>query len=467
MNPQLASSSRLRRSRLWAGILLWTLFFSSIAFFLLSNLWLQSNWGRQWLGNQITQRIGLPVEIGGAGWLPGGQVWIDDLRVVIPSTTSSTQPPLLQIRCFSVRPAWGAWLRGSRKISDVCVSAPRLHLPVDVLKSLLPTPGATMPEQAATVAQTPPTPTHPPVVATAPTVQASTAAPTLPADPPSPTTWLKISEGHLAIVHPSQTQPLLEIDQIDANLPIAGAPAAGHLQSGAIAVLNQIIAPFGHIALHWQYPLWDSEVTRLSCTSLQADAKIQVARVAGLPFGVVITQTPQAWRSADGIQQLGKIQSQHRLSGFLLGPQTWHGDSLWEAQQIKGKIRGHDLNFFAAQSRLVLQSGVLQCTDFRLLGDDYSLLGNGLYPLRGPSLGIVRITAPRATANQWELRWQQVFPEVKIALQPMFNEDRRAIDVVCGGTLAQPWLSFDQGKTMLDLQKILLRWQQKNTPPPP
>lgn len=465
MNLRHASSSLLRRSRLWLWITLWTLLISPLAFLLISNLWLQSSWGRDWLARQISQRIGLPVQLGGAGWLPGGQLWVDDISVLHP-TAATNQAPLLQIRCVSVRPAWGSWLLGSRKISDVCISAPRLHLPLDVLKSMLPAPTAPAPPTPPEIAKTPTTPDTPSTPPQPPT-QPNTSAPAVPAEPPSPTVWLKITEGSVVIVHPSQEKPLLQVDQIDANFPVAGAPAAGHLRSGPITALGQLIAPFGHIALRWQHPLWESEVTLLSFSSLEAEAKFQVARVAGLPFGVMIAQNPQPWRSPDGTQQIEHVQSKHRLSGFLLGPHTWSGESLWEAQRIKGKIAQHELNFFAAQSRVVLQGGVFHCTDFRLLGDDYSVLGNGLFPLKGPCLGIARMTAPRATANDWEQRWRQALPEINIALQPMFNEDRRAIDVVCGGTLGQPWLSFDQGKTMLDMRKVLSRWQQRHTLPPP
>jgi hypothetical protein len=467
MNRQIASSSRLRRRGFWLRVLLLCLLLGPVIVFFLSNAWLQSSWGRHWVAGEISQRTGLPFQIGGAGWLPGGQIWIDDLRVLDP-TAPSEESPLLQIRCLSIRPAWSAWVKGSRKISDVCITDPRLQLRAETLKSLLPAPSPP-PADVTAVAPTPPAANQPAAPAD-PTTAAPPPTPTAPPptpEAPSPTVWLKITGGHVIFTHDSQSQPLLEIQQISANLPIAGAPAAGEVQSGAITSLGQILAPIGQVALRWNYPLWETETTPFAIDTLHTEGKLQIARLPGLPFGMMIAQEPQSWSSADKTQQVEQIQSLHKLGGYLLGPQTWTGESLLQTQKIQAHLGGQSLNFFAAQSRIILQGGLLRCTDFRLLGDDYSLLGNGLCPLNGPCLGIARITAPRGVANDWENRWQQSFPEMKIALQPMFNEDRRAIDVVCGGTADQPWISFDQGKTMLDFFKVRSLWlQRRNTPTP-
>jgi hypothetical protein len=281
--------------------------------------------------------------------------------------------------------------------------------------------------------------------------------------------WLKISDGFLALTHSSQPQPLLEINNISADLPIAGAPATGHLHAGSLNALSQILASNGQINLRWQYPRWESETTRLSFAGIYADTKFQVGRVAGLPFSVMVAQEPQNWQSSDGPYQINHLQSIHRLGGFLIAPQTWQGESVWQTNEIKASLGQRKFQFFASHSRLLLQGSTLHCTDFRLLGDDYSILGNGLLNTQGECLGLARLIAPRGTADSWEHRWRQAFPELPVSLRPMYNEDRRVIDILCGGTPTQPWLSFDQGKSLLDLRKILQRWQETNpaTPLPP
>lgn len=463
MTPRPASSTRPRRRRLLLRILLGALFVTPVLVFLLSNAWLHTSWGTNWLAQQISHRVGIPVQIGSAGWLPGGQVWINDFRVLDPTASKEESPsPMLQIRCVSIRPAWSAWLRGSRKISDVHLTSPRLYVSLETLQNFLPTPSAPPPVAEPAVAANSPTP--PPAATPAPTPDA-TPAPTF-TEPPSPTVWLKITDGHLSVTHSAQVHPLLEIKDISAILPIAGAPATGHLHSGSIHTLNQTLAPDGHIDIGWQYPLWESTSTALQVSNLKAKAKFQVARAAGLPFSLIIAQEPQSLRYEAANFEVDQFQSLHRLAGFFLAPQTWQGESLGQAQKIKASLGSQQVGFFAAQSRIILLGGTLQCSDFRLLGDDFSLLGNGMLNSRGECLGIIRLTAPRAAALEWENRWRNAYPEQPLTMQPLWNEDRRAIDFLCGGSPAQQWLSFDQGKTLLDLAQITHRWRITPDSPP-
>lgn len=459
------TQTRLQRRRWLVRLLIVGLFATPVLFFLLSNAWLHTAWGRGWVERQIFQRTQLNVGIGGAGWLPGGQVWIDDLRVLAP--TSASQPaatPLLHIRCVSIRPAWSAWWRGSRKISDVCLSSPRLHVPLELWKEIMPAPQVAPPAAAPTVAGANP-PAAPPAPTTTPAPPA--VAPTPVAESPTPTVWLKISEGSLTVSHSSQSLPLLSIENISAALPIGGAPAAGYLECGAIRALEETIAPLGRIALRWQYPVWESESTPLTAADLHAQAKVQIARLPGLPFATVISQEKQALHREGSPLQAQEIQSLHRMNGFLLGPQTWQGESLCEAQHLGLQVSGKDLRFFRAQSRFVLRGGMLQCADLRMLGDDFGLLGNGLCTLRGEWLGHLRVLAPRVTALDWQQRWALLSPEQPLPFHTAISEDRPALDLLCGGNFEQPRFSLDQGKSWHDprhLRKLLL---QSTTPPAP
>jgi hypothetical protein len=52
-------------------------------------------------------------------------------------------------------------------------------------------------------------------------------------------------------------------------------------------------------------------------------------------------------------------------------------------------------------------------------------------------------------------------PGEKPAMGNFMNEDRRVADVLLGGTIEQPIISFDHGKTLLDLRKIFTFFQQQ------
>jgi len=461
--------TRLQRRRWWVRLILIGLFASPVLFFLLSNAWLQSGWGRGWVERQIFQRTQVPVRIGGAGWLPGGQVWIDDLRVVPSPSALPHDEPLLHIRCLSIRPAWSAWWRGSRKISDVCLSAPRLHVPLERWKEWMPAPQAppaTSPPAVA-AASPPAAPSAPNSPVAAPEPSAAPPAPAPSEEVPSPTVWLKITEGSLTVSHPSQSLPLLQIENISTEMPIGGAPASGHLQCSAIRSMEETVSTLGRIAIRWQYPLWETDGTVFSAADLKAQAKVQIARLPGLPFAAVISQEKQAWLHEKTSLQAQEIQSLHRINGFLLGLQTWQGESLCEAQHLSLPVGGKDLRFFRAQSRFVLRGGMLQCADLRLLGDDFGLMGNGLCTLRGDWLCQLRLLAPRVTAQDWRQRWAIVSPQQPLPFQTQISEDRPSLDFLCGGNFAQPGISLDQGKTWLDPRNIRTLLQQPLTPPAP
>jgi hypothetical protein len=469
MIPSPTNPRRQYALRRWVRGMILLCFLSPLALWLGSNLWLQSAWGKSWLAAQIQLRTNLPVRIGGAGWLPGGQIWLDDLRVVIPTADNGAgEITMFQVRCISIRPAWGAWMRGSRKISDVCLSQPRLEIPLDALQQLMPAPVPPAPAPATAVAAanpntTQPTPADPGTAPAAPPAAAEPVAP----EPPSPTVWLKITDGSLAITHPAVQGALWEMQNISSDLPIGGAPASGHVQCAAIKLAQSTLCDLGRIDIRWQYPLWESEETPLSAMQFRARSKFQLARVAGLPFSAQMAQDPQAWKSPTGDSAIGQMQSRHQLSGFLLAPQTWRGESLMEAQQCQLTLGTRHVQSFLAQARFLLQGGLLQCPEFRWLGDDLGITGNGIFTMRGEMLGRILLIAPRPTAQAWSAKWQQRIPDHSLPLQALYNEDRFALDTLWGGSLRQPWLSLDQGKNLLDPARLWQIWNQAPSPTRP
>jgi hypothetical protein len=436
-----------------------------IGFFCASNLWLQSRWGRSWIEKIIHQKTHWHVRVGGAGWLPGGQIWVDDLRVIVPANaTLVNESTLLQIRSVSLRPAWRSWLRGSRKISEIVLSHPHLDLPLDLIKEMMPPPLPTAP--AAPQATT----TTTPQVATGstPASNATAAADVAPStEAPSPTVWLKIEQGQLTIRHPSQTKAVCEMQQISSALPVGGAPAAGHVECGTILALGKPLAAMGRVNIHWNFPIWNTEETTILAMGMQARGKMQLARLPGLPFAAMIAQDPQNWDAAAGNLHIQHLQSLHQYTGLLLAPATWRGESVAETQANTARIGSRQVQGFLSQVRLQLQGGLLRCVDFRWLGDDFGFTGNGLLSLRGDVLAHIRLIAPRTTAQAWQATWTSRLKQQSPSFQPLFNEDRLAIDVWCGGRIKQPWISFDHGQHLLDAGSFLELFRSSPTTPNP
>lgn len=408
------------------------------------------------------------MRIGGAGWLPGGQIWLDDLRLVMPAGDNvAAETTVLQIRCVSMRPAWRSWLRGSRKISEIIISHPRLDVPMDVLQRLIPAP-VVVPQTDPGVASQP-APVSP---SAAPTVSAASPAPapaTAPhsAEPPSPTVWLKIEHGSVIMRKSSSSGAYIEMHNIASNLPVGGAPAVGFLECGAVMALGREIAPQGRVEVRWSFPLWESEETSILAMGLRARGKVQIARVAGFPFAVLMAQDPQAWDAPGAMAHVEHLQSLHQYAGFLIAPTSWRGESVLETQSSTANIGSQPMQGFFSQARFQLQGGLLRCVEFRWLGDDYGFVGNGLFSLRGDVLAQVRLLTTRTTAQTWQSRWLPSSMGPVPAFQPLFNEDRQAIDVLCGGHILQPWISFDHGRNLLNAFEWHNAFRTLHSPTPP
>jgi hypothetical protein len=183
---------------------------------------------------------------------------------------------------------------------------------------------------------------------------------------------------------------------------------------------------------------------------LRARGKIQIARLAGFPFAVMMAQDPQSWDAPGGLAHLDHLQSLHQYTGLLLAPASWCGESVMETQAGSVSLGSQQWQGFLSQARFQLQGGLLRCLEFRWLGDDYGFVGNGLFSLRGDVLAQIRLMTTRTIAETWHHRWVPSSMGPAPAFQPLLNEDRQAIDVLCGGRISQPWISFDQGRSVLD-----------------
>jgi hypothetical protein len=474
MSLLLVTDARPRpERRRWLGICLTVAFWLPIFAFIFSNFWLRTAWGTFWLEKKIQQTTQLKVQLRGSSWLPGGQIWIDDLKVLSPEQLpSDPTPPLLTIKCLSIRPDWIAWLnKDYRRITEICIDQPAAELSLDRLKQLIPPPAQLAATTPPSLVQLSPSAPAGSIPATPITPIAPTAPPTTAPEPAPvamhPTTWLKVLGGRLSITHSSSPGPLMEIEDIESALPIAGEAAAGHIQCGTMRAKGSLYSERGQIQLHWKFPLWETDATPLSVAGLHSKAKMQIARVPGLPFAAILQQEKQPWSDPSGQQKIEEIQSLHRLTGYLLSPITWQGESIIEAHQLQITLGQRPWRGFFAQSRFLLHQGVLLCQDCRLLGDDSAILVRGVSSLQGQWRANVRLTAPRHKTDEWRIRWQGINPSTPLPLVAIYNEDRQALDVLCAGNFDQFALSLDQGQSLIPPDQLFSLWQIHSAPPAP
>lgn len=480
----------LRRLLLRSAI---TLFLLPLLLVVLSNLWMQSPWGSGWLSKKIESRIGLATSIDSAGWMPGGKFWIKNLRFAQPSglpkaseASSSSTYDLAFIEEIAIQPEWRELIRGKREFTSVKITGPTLHIPIELIASLAArqqsnaSPSIASPVVIAQ--QAPPISAAKDAIAQEPkntspvTKQAPSPQQNAQASSPAikkPTGMFYASKAQITLFHAASGRSLSECKNLECTIPFEGDQADGSITFETLSILNQPVGKNIKIRLQWKSPVLETPNLPLEIAGFSLEIRAQLAKLPGLPFSIGVQQKQQPWQSP-AIQSsqpyfasAEEMESLHRAAGLLLVPATWSGESIAQARKVQLRtLRGQAQDFFHVRQRLILAQSSLHLVEFRALGDDTALLAQGSLQGNGNFLINNRFLASRRHATALEEKIQATFPELSVKLAPLYNEDRRVIDFLLGGSITQPWISADQGKHLLDLKKMTSLWNTRNSHKP-
>lgn len=481
-----------RNLRWWLLRTAIALFLLPVLLVLLSNLWLRSPWGRNWIAAKIENRIGLKTSIGSASWSPGGQFSIKNLRIAQPSALSQPSDPnaqshrdLASVKEISIQPVWRELLRGKRDITSVTIDGPELHIPIELLATLAarqqPTAAPTVTTPPTIAQQAPQIPEKTSAIA-ASQVPAIAVPPSTEPTPPianngtkeplenKPTGMFYVKNAQLELFHAGSNTSLSRSRNLVCSIPFEGNQAKGSITVDSIEILNQPVGKNINIPLTWKSPVLETPILPLEIAGFSLEIRAQLAKLPGLPFSLGIQQKQQTWQSPalnssqPYFASADEVESLHRATGLLLAPMTWSGESIAQARHVHVRtLGGQRQDFFQIRQRLILAQSSLHCVEFRALGDDTALLANGTLHGNGTFSLSNRFLASRRHADAIEERIHGNFPELTVKLVPLYNEDRRVIDFLLGGSISQPWISADQGKHLLDLKKMISLWNTRNT----
>lgn len=415
-----------------------------------SNLWLASKWGREAVASRISRRCGLETRIGGASWSPWNGITVRDLTLLQPEALrGQVSAPMLEIGSLRVRPVWREWAGRRFTVSEVIVERPRLVLTVEILSHLasrMQPPaapplasaepaeaGPAVPPQAPTVPDAPPAAPAPP----------PQPAPAAPAEETAPTAWLRVKSAAVLLQSASSGTVWLETSGVDAAVPLGGAPANGEVAAAVLTVAGRDILTNMRIPLHWRAPVLATEPGNLRVAGLDVRCAAQVAFQPGLPVYIAAELPRQALPATEGpggvVAQAREVSLQARFLGGLLVPGSWQGDLLGNASGIGLRHPSRTLEFDTARCAAVIRGGMLACPDFRLLGEDLSLLGNGMLLADGRLAAVLRVAAPPDTAAALA---RHAFPGLANDPKPvpLSTPQRAALDLTLDGTLREPVL---------------------------
>lgn len=442
----------MRRTR--RGLRLWLLSLPvalpAVGFVCL-NLWLASPPGRGWIAAKVQRRTGLEARIGNASLTPWGGVRLHDLELLQAADfRDSMQQPLARIASVRLTPVWASWLHGKRELRAAELDSPRMVIPIEWLAAIAKAHAApvTAGPPLATTTPAPPTPAAPatPGSPATPGKPPGSAPPTTPSTPKAPavtlppTAWLRMKDASLSLVSATSGKPWLELSGLSGAIPVAGSPAQSALTIDSIRPAGNEPVTNLKATLDWQPPLLSLKPLDADIHGLKLTLAAKLAMLGGLPLQVE-AQLPRQKPSPltlphDGQAEAETIAANARFRGLILAPGTWQGDLLAEAVSPSARIGTYDAKFDRGQAVTVLRGGILSCLDARLIGDDFSLLGNATLLADGRAAAALRMVAP---PDNLESIVSRLFPAIPKphALTPLATPQRAAFDLRASGNLGK------------------------------
>ncbi len=419
---------------------------------LLGNLALATPWSRAWLGQRISSRLGVEASVGRATVTPWGGAVLGDLTLrQPPALRGLIGPPLLEVRSIRVVPRWRPLLQGKVEIDKIRIEGPRAVVAVEMLASLVSAaasrPGSPPGPPALAVVPRPPGPgpgpgpspgpaaVPPAAIVTPPPVPAGgpEAAPPVARDPRE-TAWLEIVDASLELRSAGRKSGLCEFGGIDARIPVAGKAARSEVKLARCGVLGRTVASGWVLPLSWDSPELRIGPGDLAIAGLAVKLAAAVGRAPGMPFVFELTVPPQALAAAAELPDLRpaaeRVEARLQGLGLLRLPATWQGAAAVEAARPGFRFGGDDLRFDQARATVLLQGGVLQCPEARLISDTLSLLGNGRIRADGEGSAVLRIVVPPGTAAALAGRFTVPgMPAAAPVFKPLGTPDRLFLDL--------------------------------------
>ncbi|MGE9268321.1 MAG: AsmA family protein, partial [Verrucomicrobiales bacterium] len=394
-------------------VLLWTagsLFFGSAV-------------GRGLVAARCQAKLGLPCRIDRLTWLPWENPRLQGLEILAPGGGNAAQP-LLKLDRVEVVPRWDSLWRKKLDFSDLELSGVYLNLSLETLQALSaqrlqPPPAPAVPETK----EAPPAP-EPNEETVAPQKKPAHRPPPQ-KSPPQPAPASQKAEKPLVThrIHLkdlnvrlfSEKSPagesLLLLQGLSGEIPLGGDETSA-LAIDSLQIMGHEITDLREIPLHCvgrgvgsRFPL------RIIGVETQCQLALQLSAL--LPVELSLVCPPQELAFKDlpkGLPPLAisKFEQQHVFRGLLTRPTSWQGTSMGAYADVHfdDPEDGSDVAFLHGRHLAVLRGGSLQLSDFRLIGEEDSVLGNALLSSAGRLDAVLRLvsTPERARAHHHRVK---------------------------------------------------------------
>jgi hypothetical protein len=280
--------------------------------------------------------------------------------------------------------------------------------------------------------------------------------------------WIRVVDGGLSMKIGEQT--VTSVSNFTADIPIGGRRLTGGVSWGEVTVAGRRIVDHGEFIINKENHVLSVKQTDVSFFGLDLKPELLLVRGgrSGLLFQVDLEVPEQSAMELMTHLNLTvgmaveSVFGKMRLVGDLRHPLSWQALADVRAKNIEMAEghRGSYSRFDSFQFQSLLNRGVMQVPRVELIGEEASVMSNGVVTMNGYGFGICRFVAA-GEKTDWVNKLQggsQMVQGVSGGLmRPFETDDVYYMDVEVDGTVLNPMMRVANVSDWQPLWEVIAR----------
>lgn len=445
------------------------------------NLLFASSWGADLVAKRLEKKLEFPCRIDRLSWTPWSGGHAEGFRVLVPVNVGpGGEEALVSVRSARVWPDWDDFWNGELDFTSLDVEGVEMTISLETLKdlnsgrlrgiSMLPSETKTVTKNPDPLpAQTSPEPAKNPTPPRNPSPPDQAAPQPAPAAAPEPEKipadhFIHVTNLNLRVLGASN-EILFSIENLALDLPLGGSEVDGHLLFSALKVAGKTVLENESIPLQCQGRKIMLE-TKRSIFGISAHLQALIALEDSLPLFMEI-ELPKQPAHFNNLPfgfpsfKMEEIQQRHVFQGLVLQPTSWMATSLGTYRNVTAHDPedGSEFVFQRGIHAASLRNGVVHATDFRFIGEEDSVLGNGQIFMNGQFRAVVRLVTSdehgREHDNRVKGMSQGSNENLQLVFQPLGVPERVFHDLHLEGDVRNPMVDMGTDKKDVPLIDVL------------
>lgn len=426
------------------------------------NLFFATGWGTGLVAKVVESRFGFRSELNRVSWTPWSGVLIKEFKILPPSELEDFGE-VLTVDSIQVDPSWWSLLQGRKRVERVEFRGVKGEVSLELLKAMMArgqTPAKEPPPPVPEEINPAPAESEPLVVGSEEGKSGSsdTAPPTPVPSDSSPQEdkksmtlddfkgTLVIRDADLKIYSEISPDLSVALEGVEGEIPLWGEGSEGRLKVGELKLgesssLEDVELP---VALSKRVLRVDDFAIKILGLDLELTAAVWMT--AGLPCGIQVLVPSQSvdfspvFRDGKSPIRIGELKSSAQIKGYLLKPRAIFGGSHTEFRnlEIRDQRDGSARWYESGRAHFRISPSGILAREFRLMGEEEAVMGNGFVTVAGEGAAVVRVVASPTRADSLEKRIRESVEELELTFTPLVTPDREFRDVrleVRSGTL--------------------------------